>query len=122
MRAIWKFKLEPGVTVIELPKTTGRHHFLHAGIDPLDGNPAMWVHVHKLDPSNPNYAILGDETNTYKVLTLPTGEISKEDEYVEDCRYLGTVHQHAAEQDVFEADYVWHVFVQPGYHKVGHGR
>lgn len=124
MRAIWKFKLEPGETVIKLPQTLARHHFLHAGIDATDGNPAVWVLVHTVDPDSHSAQTIGEESVEYKILTLPTGEIvGEEAERVDRYRYLGTVHQHVVKhsyEDVFEDDYVWHVFVQPGYYKVGH--
>lgn len=117
MRTIWKFKLAPGETTIKVPR---RHYFLHAGIDHMDGGPAVWVMVDKLDHDHPDADLYEDETKV-RVRIKGTGHDCEDIKY---WKYLGTVHQdinvpsHTPTTDYPLSDgyvehLVWHVFVEP---------
>jgi hypothetical protein len=130
MRAIWKFKLDAEAeTVIKLPKSDQRHHFLHAGIDGMDGNPAVWVLIHKPDEDDPLSEPIGDDPLEVRVRTLPTGRLGPACNDLPRWHYLGTVHQNISrltgpghDHPTYTSHYVWHIFVEPGMaYKVGHG-
>jgi hypothetical protein len=121
MRTIWKFKLEPGETIIPLPKSDKLQHFLHAGIDHKNNSLALWVRIYQLDESDPMKEVIGDEPMNVRVRVKGTGHDCKD---VTCWAYLGTVHQdivtpaHVSTQggslgDAHRECLVWHVFVEP---------
>lgn len=82
-RRIWKYVFEGGTLEILMPQDS---QFLHTGLDPISGNPAMWFSVIPSRDSEPrSFEIHGTGAD------IPWSQ-----------RFLGTVQKNAYMLHIFE--------------------